>query len=219
MWAERKTQPMNFLAPPARQSQSRRDKPDILEVIGARTNLRKVGREYRGLAPCHDDRRPSLRVNPEKQLWFCDPCGKGGDVIKFMMVADGLTFPQALRVLDIEGDRPPPRRNPHQRAAALLAGWLNHQHIAVGSLCREVFSQIAIADEICDRELSIHLRREWDILSDLHGDLANPAFAAELWAVRESIEALTADVEREPPPVFPPLTESYRFYLRGLVQC
>jgi hypothetical protein len=198
-----------------------RDKPDILEVIGARIKLRKVGREYHGLAPCHDDRRPSLRINPEKQAWYCDPCGRGGDVIEFVMVADGLTFPQALCALGINGDsdRPPLRRNPHQRAAALLAAWLNHQHLLVGAKCRELSAQIAIADEIGDRELSDSLGGKWAILADLHGDLANPAFAAELWAARDSIEALTADVPPEPSPVFPPLTESYRARLRSLVEC
>jgi hypothetical protein len=67
--------------------------------------------------------------------------------------------------------------------------------------------------------LSVHLRREWEILSDLHEDLANPIFAAELWAVRDTIEALTAGVEIEAAPAFPPLTESYREHLRSLVEC
>lgn len=196
------------------------NKPDIVEIVGSRLNLRKVGREYRGLAPCHDDRRPSLRVNPDKQVWYCDPCGRGGDVIEFVMVADGLTFPQALCVLGIERDtdRPPPRKSPHRRAAALLAEWLNYQHLAIGALCRYVSAQIAIADQIPDRELSLSLGREWLILADLHEDLAKPEHAAELWECRDAIEMITADVEPEPAPEFPPPTESYRAHLRSIVQ-
>ena len=195
------------------------NKPEIIGVIGARITLRKAGREYRGLAPCHNDRRPSLRVNPGKQVFYCDPCGKGGDVIDFMMLVDGLTFPQALCALGIDGDRPPPRRNPHHTAAALLARWLNHQYLLVGAKCRELSAQIALADAIPDRELSNHLRGEWEILSDLHEDLAHPENAAELWASRVTVEAITADAVLEPLPEFPPLTEAYRAYLRSLVEC
>ena len=196
----------------------RNQRPHIVEVIEQYVPLRRRGRQLWGLCPFHAEKTASFSVNEEKELFFCHGCHAGGDVISFVMLADGLTFPRALRALGIDGDRPPPRRNPHHRAAALLAGWLNDQHLLVGTRCREVSAQIAIADEIPDRELSIHLRREWEILSDLHEDLADPALAPELWAARNTIEAITAVVTPEPVPEFPPLTQSYRAYLRSLVQ-
>jgi hypothetical protein len=142
-------------------------------------------------------------------------------VIEYIMVADGLTFPQALVALGIKTDngRQPQRKSSHQKAAALLAQWLNQQHLLVGAKCREVSSQIALADAIPNRELSASRRTEWSILSDLQEDLANPAFAAELWEARDSIEAITGDVEPEAVLRFPPLTESYRAQIRSIVQC
>jgi CHC2 zinc finger len=194
------------------------NKPDIIEVIGARVELRKAGREYCGLAPCHDDRRPSLRVNAEKQVWFCDPCARGGDVIDFVMLADRVSFPEALRTLGMDATaRPPvPKPSPNRTAGGLLADWLNRQFLLFGARCRRLSRQIAIAD---DPELLESIIRDWEILSDIHGDLANPELAAELWEARESIEALTADVELEPPDPLPRLTEAYRAYLRSLVTC
>jgi hypothetical protein len=57
------------------------------------------GREVRGLCPFHADHHPSLRVNVQKQQWYCDPCGKGGDVFKWVMERDRLTFGEAARKL------------------------------------------------------------------------------------------------------------------------
>jgi CHC2 zinc finger len=193
------------------------DKPNIIEVIGARIDLRKVGREYYGLAPCHDDRRPSLRVNPEKQFWYCDPCARGGDVIDFVMLVDDLTFSEACKALGIEADRrPAPRRT--SKAAHLLAEWMNQQHLGVGARCRELSREIALAEEIPDPELVESLSVEWEILSDLHEALAYPQEAPNLWNLRELIERITADVEPEALPEFPPLTDAYRAYLRSIVE-
>jgi len=195
------------------------NKPDILEVVSRYVELRKVGREYHGLCPLHDDRHPSLRVNQEKQAWYCDPCGTGGDVIRFIELVEKVSFPEALSILDLRDEkRVTKRRNPaRERAAALLSAWLNEQHLKSGVLCRQLQRKIAIAESIPDRELVESLFREWEILSDLHGDLQNPEYAGELWRARESIETITAWANPEPLPEFPTLTESYRNHLRSIV--
>jgi DNA primase len=114
-------------------------KPDILEVISRYTTLRQRGREYVGHAACHNDRSPSLRVNAEKQTWYCDPCAVGGDVIRFVEVAEQTDFKGALKVLGINsGDyKPKPVDARKRRAAAMLAAWLNRQHLLVGAMLRE----------------------------------------------------------------------------------
>jgi hypothetical protein len=194
------------------------NKPDLIEIAHRYGDVRRRGKEFVTHAPCHNDRHPSCRLNPEKQVWFCDPCARGGDVIAFVQLAENVDFINACRVLDIGSSTPIKRRRP-RRAAALLAGWLNHQHLVVGARCREVSRQIALADALNDTESSNSFRREFQILSDLHEDLAHPEHAADLWAVRSSIEAITADVEPEPLPDFPVLTETYRAYLRSIVEC
>jgi len=72
---------------------------DIVELIGGFVELRRQGRGYVALCPFHRDRRPSLQVNPERQIWKCWVCDIGGDAFNFVMQHLGLSFPEALRML------------------------------------------------------------------------------------------------------------------------
>ena len=60
---------------------------------------RRVGKEYVLPCPLHDDSRPSLRLNAERGLWHCFPCGEGGDGIELWMRVRGVTFADAVREL------------------------------------------------------------------------------------------------------------------------
>ena len=68
----------------------------IADLTGERPRQR--GRELVVRCPFHEDRSPSLRVNDEKNhgVWCCDPCGKGGDVFRFVMDHQGLSFLDAV---------------------------------------------------------------------------------------------------------------------------
>ncbi len=72
---------------------------DIVEVIGESIALKRAGREFKGLCPFHDDRRPSMAVVPHKQIFHCFVCGTGGDVFKFVREYHKLSAGEALRVL------------------------------------------------------------------------------------------------------------------------
>ncbi len=72
---------------------------DIIDVVGEHVSLKKKGRELVGLCPFHEDHRPSMYVNPAKQIFKCFACGAGGDVLKFVQMREGLTFPQAIERL------------------------------------------------------------------------------------------------------------------------
>ena len=72
---------------------------DIAQVIGERVPLRRAGRTWKGLCPFHAEKTPSFTVNPERQIWHCFGCNKGGDVFAFLMEIDKSTFPEALQVL------------------------------------------------------------------------------------------------------------------------
>ncbi len=61
--------------------------------------LMRRGSSLVGLCPFHDDTHPSLSVTPERGLFHCFACGAGGDVIRFVERLDGVTFPEALRIL------------------------------------------------------------------------------------------------------------------------
>jgi DNA primase len=69
---------------------------DIVDVVGEHVSLKKKGREMVGLCPFHTDHKPSMYVNPSKQIFKCFACGAGGDVLRFIQMREGLTFPQAI---------------------------------------------------------------------------------------------------------------------------
>lgn len=76
-----------------------RRQSDITDVIGEAVRLKKQGRGFIGLCPFHADRNPSMHVNPELGLFKCFSCGKGGNVITFIMEFHRLTFQEAVKLL------------------------------------------------------------------------------------------------------------------------
>ncbi|MCC6158278.1 MAG: DNA primase [Deltaproteobacteria bacterium] len=76
-----------------------RRRADIVEVVGRVVPLRRAGRAQVGLCPFHQEKTPSFHVNPDRQIFKCFGCGKGGDVVKFVMEYHGVEFVEALRLL------------------------------------------------------------------------------------------------------------------------
>lgn len=76
-----------------------RDRADIVDVIGRFVDLRRAGTNYKALCPFHDEKTPSFVVSPDKQIFHCFGCGRGGNVFSFIMEIEGVTFPDAVREL------------------------------------------------------------------------------------------------------------------------
>lgn len=74
-------------------------KLDIVEVIGGYISLNLAGGNYKARCPFHNEKTPSFMVSKEKQIWHCFGCSKGGDLISFVQEYEGLSFPEALKVL------------------------------------------------------------------------------------------------------------------------
>ncbi|MBN1349096.1 DNA primase [candidate division KSB1 bacterium] len=76
-----------------------RDANDIVDVISQYMTLNKKGKSYLGLCPFHSEKTPSFTVSPDKQLYYCFGCGKGGNIFTFLMEHEKLSFIESLQVL------------------------------------------------------------------------------------------------------------------------
>ena len=76
-----------------------KDRLDLVDLISEHLRLQKAGRDLKGLCPFHQEKTPSFYVSPEKQLYHCYGCQKGGDHFNFIMDLEHLDFPGALRLL------------------------------------------------------------------------------------------------------------------------
>ena len=84
-----------------RESKERvRDAIDFVELVSARTELRRAGpRSYEGLCPFHEERSPSFSVEPVEKLYYCFGCQASGDVFTFVQETEGVDFGAALELL------------------------------------------------------------------------------------------------------------------------
>lgn len=72
---------------------------DIETIISQYVVLKKNGRSLKGLCPFHSEKTPSFNVSSDKQLFYCFGCGAGGDVVSFIMKAENLSYPEAVKFL------------------------------------------------------------------------------------------------------------------------
>jgi DNA primase len=77
-----------------------RDAVDFVELVSARTQLRRAGASrYEGLCPFHDERTPSFGIDPSQKVYHCFGCGASGDVFTFVQETEGVDFKAALELL------------------------------------------------------------------------------------------------------------------------
>lgn len=72
---------------------------DIVDFITDYLELKRSGRNFKGLCPFHAEKTPSFTVNPDRQMFHCFGCGAGGDIIGFMMKKQNIGFPEAVTKL------------------------------------------------------------------------------------------------------------------------
>lgn len=120
---------------------------NIDDVIGEYVQLKRAGRNLKGLSPFTDERTPSFMVSPEKQIWHDFSSGKGGDIFTFVMLVEGMDFRQALEHLarkagvDLSlfshGDGRTAKRRTRAREALKLAANFYQQNLVKNSAARE----------------------------------------------------------------------------------
>jgi DNA primase len=80
----------------------------VSEVVGRRVKLRKAGREWKGLSPFNQEKTPSFFVNDQKAMWFDFSSGKNGNIFDFLMMTEGVSFPEAVERLATQAGVPMP---------------------------------------------------------------------------------------------------------------
>jgi DNA primase len=76
-----------------------RDSIDMVDLVGTKTDLRRVGSRWTGLCPFHDERTPSFSVNAEEKLFYCFGCQAKGDAFGFVEQTEGLDFRESVEML------------------------------------------------------------------------------------------------------------------------
>ena len=107
------------------------DRNDIVEVVSSYVRLSKrSGANLFGLCPFHSEKTPSFSVSPDKQIYHCFGCGKGGGVINFIMEVENLSFPEAVEFLAKRVGMPMPEetndRESKKRARMLVLNMCTH---------------------------------------------------------------------------------------------
>ncbi len=103
---------------------------DIVEVVGSRVELKRAGREYKGLSPFTNEKSPSFFVNPAKQMFFDFSSGKNGTAITFLMENDRLSFVEAVEELAKRAGVEVPREGGNEVSRLVLDGPLDALAVA-----------------------------------------------------------------------------------------
>ena len=152
---------------------------DIVEIVGAYVNLRKRGRNWFGLCPFHQEDTASFSVNEEKQIYKCFGCGKGGNVISFLMEIEHLTFGEAARKLAErcgvtipETELSAPEQARRQQRSALLAiheqaAAFYRQQLTTHAAAQAYLKKRGVSEEIAARfGLGAAPEADWQALYD-----------------------------------------------------
>lgn len=107
-----------------------RSRINIIDLVGQRTALKKAGRSYKALCPFHDDRNPSMTVNPDLGRYKCWSCGASGDIFNWVMETQKVDFSEALKILAAQAgvELKAGRREPGQSMKATHEAMMKAAH-------------------------------------------------------------------------------------------
>ena len=165
---------------------------DIVRVISDHMPLKKMGSSWKGLCPFHEEKTPSFNVRQEPPVFHCFGCGEGGDVFKFLMLREKMSFPETLEALARQFGVPIPEgrfeagpdRKERDALLALLEAAATHftrtLEAAPGQVAREYLQGRGFANETLERIRAGAARDSWDdLLGALRGRYSATAVSTD----------------------------------------
>ena len=161
---------------------------DIVAVISEYVQLKKKGRSFWGLCPFHSEKTPSFSVDPDKQIYKCFGCDRGGDVITFVMDKKGFSFAEAITELALKAgiNLDPDKRQPssekkiyYDANKAAMTFFEQQLNSIKGEDARRYLSGRGITENII---MSFHIGfapDSWDSLTTFLRSIGIPQAAAE----------------------------------------
>ncbi len=158
-----------------------RSRVDIVAVIGQHVQLRKAGRNWKGLCPFHGEKTPSFNVAPDKGFFFCFGCQKKGDAFTFVMELEGKSFAEAAEqlaaragiVITRQDESPEQRRARGERSAMLdvckAAAEVFRENLRDakrGATGRAYLETRGVGDAISERFMLGYAAPEWSNMHD-----------------------------------------------------
>ena len=174
----------------------------IVEVVSEYVQLRRAGANYTGLCPFHAEKTPSFNVNPAREIFHCFGCGAGGNAFSFIMKIEGLSFPEAVKLMarktgiEIEErqlsqaeKQAQDERQTFQRINELTAGFYRSvlEQKPEGAAAREYLEKRAARGEIAEAyRLGFAPDRSDGLVQHLKASGINLETALKLGVVRKS---------------------------------
>ena len=146
---------------------------DIVQVISRYVALKKAGKNLKGLCPFHQEKTPSFIVSPEKQIYHCFGCGKGGNVFNFLMETEKITFIEVVRNLASDYGIKLPR---HEERSADAENVFDRLYLANGAAA--TFYQKQLFQEANQKPLNYLRKRQ---LSDATVKKFGIGYAPKSW--------------------------------------
>jgi DNA primase len=146
-----------------------RDAVDMVQLVGEKTDLRRVGSRWTGLCPFHDERTPSFSVNAEEKLYYCFGCGEGGDAFKFVQQTEGLEFQEAVELLAersgvrVEREEDDPKAEQRRRRRERLLSLLDRATRFYATYLRESGEAERAREYLASRGLSDEVLAEFRV--------------------------------------------------------
>jgi DNA primase len=171
---------------------------DVVRLISDHVALKKLGSSWKGLCPFHQEKTPSFNVRSEPPVFHCFGCGEGGDVFKFVMLHERVSFPEAVETVARRFGVPVPERRAYEAGPdrqrreellGLIEAAADHYQKAfwsqAGTAAREYLLGRGFQKETLERIRAGAARDSWeDLLQAMKGRFA-PALLAEAGLVLE----------------------------------